>query len=127
MNKHTGFTLIELIIFIIITTILGVTIMLAFVYGLNRSPVASQNAIADLAAQQCAEWFIGQKDLNGYSSISCTNPNTPSYCSSNMPSGYTITTSCTSTTISADSNYETMTITVSGQGNATLNFVIGNY
>jgi type II secretory pathway pseudopilin PulG len=127
MNKQSGFTLIELTMFIIITGILGVTILLAFVYGLNRSPVESQNAIADLAAEQCAEWFMGQRQLNDYSSITCTNPNTPGYCTTNMPSGYSIVTSCTATTINGDSNYETLTITVSGKGNATLTFVIGNY
>lgn len=127
MMKQSGFTLIELIMFIIITSILGTTILLAFVYGLSRSPVAPQNAIADLLAQQCAEWFIGQRQLNGYSNISCTSPNTPAYCTSNMPSGYAIVTSCTATTINSDSNYETLDITVSGKGNATLTFIIGNY
>jgi type II secretory pathway pseudopilin PulG len=127
MKKQGGFTLIELIIFIIITSILGTTILLAFVYALNTSPTTSRNAIADLAAQQCAEWFMGQRQLNGYSSISCTNPNTPSYCSSNMPAGYTISTSCTATTISSDSNYETLSIIVSGNGNAALTLVLGNY
>ena len=127
MNKYSGFTLIELIIFIIITAILGTTILVAFVNGMNQSPVIAQNANADLAAQQCAEWFIGQRDLNGFSSIACTSPNTPSYCTNNMPSGYTISTTCTSTTISSDSNYETITITVGGKGNATLTFIIGNY
>jgi type II secretory pathway pseudopilin PulG len=127
MNKQSGFTLIELIMFIIITGILGTTILLAFVYGLSKSPVASQNAIADLAASQCGEWFMGQRQLHGYSSITCTNPNTPAYCTANMPSGYTIVTSCAATTISSDSNYETLTVTVSGKGNAILTFVIGNY
>jgi type II secretory pathway pseudopilin PulG len=127
MNKHSGFTLIELIMFIIITAILGTTILIAFVYGLNRSPVISQNSTASIAAQQCAEWFMGQRKTNGYTSISCTNPNTPSYCTSNMPAGYTITTSCSTTTIASDSNYETLTINVSGQGNAILTLVLGNY
>lgn len=127
MNKQSGFTLIELIMFIIITSILGVTILFAFVYSLNKSSTISQNAIADLAASQCAEWFMGQRQLNGYSSIICTNPNTPGFCTTNTPAGFSISSSCAITTISSDSNYETITITVSGKGNATLTFVIGSY
>jgi type II secretory pathway pseudopilin PulG len=127
MKKQYGFTLIELITFIIITAILGTTILLAFVYGLNKSPVISQNATANLAAQQCAEWFMGQRRLNGYNNISCTNPNTPSFCTSNMPTGYTITTTCVATTINSDTNYETLTVAVSGKGDATFTFIIGTY
>jgi type II secretory pathway pseudopilin PulG len=124
MKKQQGFTLIELIMFIIVTSILATTILLAFVTALNKTPVVLQNMIADQVAKQCMEWFVGQRRMNGYNSITC-NSTTPTFCSA--PSGYTISTSCNTTTISGDSNYETIAVTVSGLGNASLSYLMAVY
>ncbi len=124
MKKQSGFTLIELVIFIVITSILASAILLSFVTAMNKAPALLQNMIASQTAQQCAEWFIGQRRVNGYASISC-NSSVPAYCSS--PAGFTITSSCTPTTINSDSNYETITITVSGAGNASVDLLLAKY
>jgi hypothetical protein len=70
------------------------------------------------------EWFIGQRRMNGYSSIAC-NSTVPVFCTA--PAGYTVTTSCNTTVIGSDSNYETITVTVGGAGNAVLTLLIAQY
>jgi prepilin-type N-terminal cleavage/methylation domain-containing protein len=122
--EQKGFTLIELVMFIVITSILAGAVLLGFVNTMNNTPAVLQNTIASQTAKQCMEWFVGQRRVNGYSSIAC-NSTVPAYCTA--PTGYTIATSCSTTTINSDSTYETITVTVSGAGNAALNFLIGKY
>lgn len=124
MKNQQGFTLIELVVFIVITSILASGILLSFVTIMNKTPAVLQNTIADQTAKRCAEWFLGQRRMNGYSSMPC-NSSVPSFCTA--PSGYTLTSNCSPTTISGDSNYESITITVSGTGNASLTLLIANY
>ncbi len=124
MKKQQGFTLIELVMFIVITSILASAIFLSFVTAMNKTPPILQNTIASQTALQCAEWFLGQRRLNGYTSFTC-NAVVPAFCTA--PSGYTVSTSCSTTTIAGDSNYETISITVSGTGDAGLNLLLANY
>ncbi len=124
MKKQNGFTLIELVMFIVITSLLATAVLLSFVTAMNKTPAILQNTIAMQSAKQCMEWFIGQRRMNGYSSITC-NSVVPAFCTT--PTGYTLTSSCSPTTIGSDSNYETITITVSGLGDAALSFLMANY
>ncbi len=124
MKKYEGFTLIELIMFIVITSILASAILLSFVTVMSKTPLILQNTIASQTAQQCAEWFLGQRRVSGYSSFTC-NATVPTFCTT--PAGYTITSSCSTTTIAGDSNYETIAITVSGAGDAGLNLLLAKY
>lgn len=124
MKKQKGFTLIELVMFIVITSILASAILLSFVTAMSKTPHILQNTIAMQTAKQCMEWFIGQRRVNGYSSIAC-NSTVPTFCTT--PTGYTLTSSCSTTTIGGDSNYETITVTVSGLGDAVLDLLIANY
>ena len=71
------------------------------------------------------EWFTGQRQLNGYASITCPSSAVPAFCSA--PSGYTLAVSITCTTISSDANYKTLTVTVSGDGNASLSTLFASY
>ncbi len=135
MKKHTphcarsarmadGFTLIELVTFIVIISILASAILLSFMTAMNKTPLVLQNTIASQTAKQCAEWFLGQRRLNGYTSFTC-NSTVPAFCIA--PAGYTLTSSCSTTTISGDSNYEMIAITVSGPGSAGLNLLLAKY
>lgn len=129
MRKQVGFTLIELIMFIIITSILASAILLAYIGALQNSPTLLQNTIATQTAKQCAEWYLGQRRLRGWSIVSganCISPlSTPSVCAT--PSNYTLTASCSATTVRGDSNYELLTFTVSGSGSASLTLLLGKY
>jgi len=124
MKKQQGFTLIEMILFIVVTAILANTIILVLNTSL-KTPAIMQNTIAKQTAQQCIEWFIGQRHLNGYSSIACPSSTIPTFCSS--PSGYTLSVNIQCTTVNSDANYKTITVSVTGNGNASLATLIANY
>lgn len=126
MNKYSGFTLIELVLFIVVTGILASTILLVLVNTALKTPIDRQQVIALENAQQCMEWYLGQRALNGYSSITCSaSPSTPTICV--LPSGYNFSNSITCTTLSSDPSYKLITVTVSGAGDATLTSLIADY
>ena len=120
--KQQGFTLIELVMFIVITSILASTILLALTTATQKIPTVHQNTVASQIAKQCMEWFMGQESLNGFSSLTCPNTSTPSFCTA--PTGYSISTSVSCTTINTDTNYKTITVTVSGLGDASFSTLI---
>ena len=125
MKKHNGFTLIELIIFIIITSLLASTVLLTFTTMLNKVPTMHYAITAVQTAKQCMEWFIGQRRMNGYSSLTCGSAPSPSLCSA--PTGYTIANSITCPAINGDSSYLTITVTVSGLGDAVFTTLVADY
>ncbi len=124
-SASQGFTLIELIIFIVVTGILASTISLVFVNALNNAPSINQQMIATVTAEKCMEWYLGQRRLNGWSSVTCPSTTVPSFCTA--PSGYSLSTNVSCTTISGDSHYQTITVTVSGNGKAALTLLIAGY
>ena len=111
IKKVKGFTLIELVIFIVITSILASTILLAFNAALRETPTARENNIATQTAKKCIEWYVGQRQLNGYTSVA-TGTTVPSFCTA--PAGYTVTVNVATTTYNGDNNYKTITVTVTG-------------
>jgi type II secretory pathway pseudopilin PulG len=125
MMKQQGFTLVEVIIFIVVTSILSSTMLIAFNAGFNKAPVLLENTIATQTAEQCLEWFVGQRQLFGYTAFSCPSTAVPAFCTA--PTGYTIAVNIVCTTISGDTNYQNISVTVSGKGNATMNTLVANY
>jgi prepilin-type N-terminal cleavage/methylation domain-containing protein len=125
ITQQRGFTLIELILFIVVSSILASTILLALSAALHSTPVMHNQVIANQLADQCMEWYIGQRRTQGYSALSCPSTPSPSLCGT--ASGFTVNSSIACTTINSDSNYKTITVTVSGAGSATLNLLIAGY
>ena len=124
-DKSSGFTLVELIIFIVATAILAASLMLAGRTGLFSASSTADQIQANMLAQQCMEWLLGERLLRGYNTWAC--PSTPTGTLCNSPSGYTVTPSVTCTTLSGNSNFKTLTVTVTGNGQATLRTLIANY
>lgn len=125
LQKSSGFTIIEVLVFIIVTSLVMTTLLMSANTALLKSPVTHQQWRASQVAQQCMEWFLDQSRLNGYSSLSCPSTPSPSACSG--PSGFSVSASIACTTWNSDSNYKTITVTVSGLANSTLSTQIGNY
>lgn len=120
-----GFTLIEILMFIVITGLLVNTILYAFTQLTRKTPNLFYQAVALQTARQCVDWLVGQRQVNGYSSISCPSSTTPSFCTT--PSGYSLAINISCTTINGDNNYKTITATVSGNGSASLSTLLANY
>lgn len=122
MKIRSGFTLIELIIFIVVMGILAGGILTAAITTMKHSPAVRQQAIAMNAAMQCLDWVLGQRQLNGYNSIPCPSASVPSFCSS-LPAGFNISVQI----ICPVANYKTVTVSVSGLGDASLQLLLANY
>jgi prepilin-type N-terminal cleavage/methylation domain-containing protein len=132
IKKQRGFTLVELIIFIVITGLLASTILLSMRIALVSTPITHYQFIANQLANQCMEGFIGERHLltSGYNNtnLACSpTPPLPSVCSS--PTGYTTSAAITCTpTLSGDAtNSKTVTVTVTGLANATLTLLMAGY
>ncbi len=120
-----GFTFIELVIFIVVSSIIAVTIFKASTTSLLGSGGTSDQITANNIAQQCMDYMLGNRRLNGYTTYSC--PSTPGGSLCTTQAGFTLTNSVTCTTLGSDTNFKTLTVVVSGNGNATLNTLIANY
>jgi len=127
MKRKLGFTLIELVIFIVLTGIVWRTILMGFNIVGRYMPAQQQQIIATQTATQCMEWFLGQRYIKGFSSIPCPSVTTPSFCTALVPVGYTISTMVAATTIGGDSNYKTVKVKVTGLGTAALSTLFADY
>jgi|GEM_PF-899340 len=127
--KRHGFTLIELLIFIIILGILGSTLLGSYTMVLRNTPIIAQSTIASELAEQCISWYIGQRKLNGYSSIASPSATVPIFCEIQMPTGYSISTSIGNASISSDSNYKMIMVNVNYGGirQGTASLLIADY
>lgn len=123
MKHELGFSLIELVAFIIIMALVAAAVAAIGLPFLN-APTIHQDIFAKEAAAQCMEWYAGQNYINGYSSITCPSTTVPGFCTA--PTGYTLSVNITCTTYNSDTNYKTIVVTVTGLGNASLSYMIGS-
>lgn len=124
-KPSAGFTLIEVLVFIIVTSLVMSTILLSANTALRNSPTTHQQWLAIQTAQQCMEWFLDQRRLFGYSALTCPSTPTPAACTA--PSGLSVSTSIACTTWNSDAEYKTITVSVSGSASVTLSAQVGNY
>ena len=123
--KVRGFALIELLVFIIVTGLLMTGLVLSLKTPLTKTPSVHQQWVALQTAEQCMEWYINQRRLNGYTAFSCPSSSVPTACTA--PSGYTIATNVSCTTWNSDTNYKTVTVTMSGLAAVALSMQVGEY
>jgi prepilin-type N-terminal cleavage/methylation domain-containing protein len=124
MKQH-GFTLIEVLVFIVISGLLMSVILLGSNLALRQAPSVHQQWVAIQSAQRCMEWFLQQRRMKGFTALTC--PSTPTAAACSVPSGYSINTSIACTTWQGDSTYKTITVSVSGLASASLSVQIGDY
>jgi Tfp pilus assembly protein PilV len=124
-KNYSGFTLIEIVIFIVVTAVIVGTILRAGGTGLLSAADTENQVTANLLAQQCMEWMLGNRRLNGYTTYTC--PSTPGGTLCASVTGFTVSNSVVCTTLGADSNFKTLVVTVTGDGDATLRTLIANY
>jgi Tfp pilus assembly protein PilV len=125
MKNQKGFTLIEVILFIIISTILVSTLLLSTTTTLRSTASTLNDLIAQKYMNECMESTVGERRLSGYAAITCPSTTVPFYCLA--PTGDSIAVTCTLTTINADANYKTVSAVISGAGNASSTVLLANY
>lgn len=125
IRRHGGFTLIEVLVFIVVTSLVMSTILLSANTALRNTPMTHQQWVAVQTAQQCMEWFVNQRRMNGYSALTCPSTPSPSACAA--PSGLSVSTAITCSTWNSDSNYKTITVSVGGAASLSLSMQIGDY
>jgi prepilin-type N-terminal cleavage/methylation domain-containing protein len=146
MNRPRGFTLVELLVFIVILGFAGYALFRSFGSVLPRSPTAAQLTQATLLAQERMELIQGQRDsslagrgFNNTVDLDPCNVGAPTVCTNTF--GYTVTSAGTApapaappagpTTWNAQpiGNYKLVSVTVS-LGGVTLarqSAVLSNY
>lgn len=124
--KQTGFSLIELIVFILIIGLASSAVLAAFQTILQKSPTGNHETTAIALAQERMDLILSQRRIQGFSSFidPCVSGSPPSICTA--LTGYSITASIASITISGDFNYKIITVTVSGLGDASLKTIVGS-
>ena len=109
--------------------IIGISILVAFSAVLKGAHIPSRQIIATQAATKCADWYLGQRYLNGFNAAAliCPSTNVPSICTT--PSGYTIAVdvACTSLYSESAANYKTITISIAGNETASLSLLLAKY
>jgi len=104
MIKNRGFSLIELIVFIVVLSIASATIAITAVFSLRNTPIQHNQSIAINTADKCMEYYLGQRYLKGFNFNALTCPGSPedtpssTFCNNLTPSGFTtsITIECAS-------------------------------
>lgn len=125
LSTMAGFSIIELLVFIVVTSLLMSTIMLGAFQSLRKAPDVHNQILAIETAQRCLEWYLEQRRLNGFTYLTC--PSSPSSPVCTAPSGLSVSTNIACTTWNGDSGFKTITVTVSGAATASLSVQIGNY
>lgn len=121
MKQMAGFSLIEMVIFIVVTGIAVAGIFTAFRTATeNGVGVHSQTVASNLANARMAV-ILGQERMLGFSSFTdpCASGSPPAVCT--LPSAlsaYSVSSTIVAEAIGGDSNYKIITVTVSGPNSA---------
>lgn len=124
-KRHDGFALIEVVVFIVVTSLVMTTLLLSATTALRNSPSIHQQWVALQTAKRCMEWFLDQRRLNGYTALTC--PSTPSASACSAPAGYSVSNSVACTTWNSDTEFKTITVSVTGLASVSISTQIGNY
>jgi prepilin-type N-terminal cleavage/methylation domain-containing protein len=123
-----GFTLIEMVIFIAIISLIGVSLLQGINQAILYSHMPTRGTEASFLANARMQVILMNRQINGYTSLSDPCTTTPAlaictplstYASNN---GFTV-----STPTISGSNPKSITLSVTGAGNATINANTYNY
>ena len=123
--KKSGFTLIELIVFIVIISI-AASILFPILLSLRFSGTLPDQTVAQQLARSRMELILEQRIVLGFGGLSdpCSGASPPTICT--PPTGYTIS-AVIANNWSGDTHYQIITVQVSGKAQATLTNLVANY
>ncbi len=128
---HRGFSLIELVIFIVVTSILATALFAVFSTALRGPALASDSNRAMQIAVERMELILPQRQVLGFAAFAipaadpCQQGSAQLACTS-IPAGFTVTPAI-APDWGGDTNYKVVTITVTGPATATLTSLIADY
>ncbi len=133
ISPQSGYSLIELVIFIVIMGIIGTALFSGFNAALLGSSTPELGAEPMQLAQQRMELILAQKRALGFAGFTATTfdpctstpPSTQPVCTA-IPAGYTVN-ATPPVDWGGDPNYKTITVSVTGPGQATLTALVANY
>lgn len=121
-----GFTIIEMVIFVVIVGLAVGTVMIPLTTTLQKTPVLMNQLQAQALAQERMELILNWRKLQGYTSLADPCVASPGLAMCSAASGYTVTATITSPSVDGDSTYRLITVTVSGAGDAVLKTLVAD-
>ncbi len=130
-SSQKGFSLIELVIFIVITSLLSAALFAVFSSALLGPAQTSSATQAMRLAVERMELILPQRQVLGFTSFSLPNADpckmgSAQLACSNIPGSYTVD-STIDDNWGADTNYKVVTVSVSGTATATLTALVADY
>lgn len=128
-----GYSLIELVVFIVVLGILGTALFTGFSTALMTSATSPAGIDATHLAQQRMELILAQKRRLGFAGFvstsfdPCTSPppSTQPVCTV-IPAGYTVSSTLTANW-GGNTNYKVITVSVTGKEQASLVALVANF
>ncbi len=133
IGRRSGFTLVELVVFMVIVGVAAFALLRSFGSLLPRSPTAAQLTQASQIAQERIELILGRYVAAGFTAVNdpCVGGTPPAICPA--PAGYTVTVGGIAAPAAWNANpltnYKlvTVTVTLGGTQLAQENAVLANY
>lgn len=122
-RRVSGFSLLEVVIFIVVLGVLLAGLLVAFTSPLSKSPQAGQLDMAAELAQQRMELILGQRRAVGFAAFADPCPG-PAVCT--PPAGYTVTSSIAGGWTDP-ANFKIVTVDVTGNTALTATALVANY
>ncbi len=126
-DSARGFTLIEIVVFIVVGGVLMAGLIVALGSSLRGSSQAGQLDIAAELAQSRLELILAQRRAVGFAGFTdpCNPGPGPSACT--PPTGYAVSSSIVTGWGGDPTNYKVVTVTVTGIFSASVSALVSNY
>ncbi len=131
LQRQLGFSLIELIIFILVMSILTTALFAVFSAALRGPAQASSSTQAMQLAVERMELILPQRKILGFAAFTdpgadpCKMGSAQLACTG-IPAGFTVT-STIAPDWAGDTNYKVVTVSVSGTATASLTALVADY